>query len=309
MKVFISSTVYDLIDIRSELEVLMRDMGISPVLSDSATSDFMTLPDKNSIETCLVNLSACDEMIVILSSRYGPSLKQAGFEDISATHLEYHKAKKEGIPVHFYVRDRLESDYRTWKKNKGALDLGWVDNAKNYRLFEFITEHQKLVASRPQNNWYMTFRNSVELKLLIRRDLALPAAKASLERAIRENRVPIFEGIFEVEKRDSVYYCKSTFRNVGTVPAYNVTLDWVGKKKDISIPVIAPDSDHLQCFFWDMTSYSGSMALNYCTPEGHRVSDVFKVGFEDFGGNIKYGITLRDRIYRAGTEMPFKIEE
>ena len=40
MRVFVSSTVYDLVDIRGELEQLLRELGISPVMSDHKLSDF-----------------------------------------------------------------------------------------------------------------------------------------------------------------------------------------------------------------------------------------------------------------------------
>ena len=110
-KVFISSTVYDLLDIRAEVEQLLRDMRLVPVLSGSATSGFQPLADQNSIETCLANLRQCDAMIIILCQRYGPSLAPAGFPDLSATHLEYREAKNLGKPIHMYVRDRLEGDY------------------------------------------------------------------------------------------------------------------------------------------------------------------------------------------------------
>ncbi len=39
MKVFVSSTVYDLLDIRAEIAELLRSLDISPVLSDDPISD------------------------------------------------------------------------------------------------------------------------------------------------------------------------------------------------------------------------------------------------------------------------------
>jgi hypothetical protein len=94
MRVFISSTAYDLLDVRAELASMLRSIGITPVLSDDKLSAFEVQPDKNSIETCLVNLRACDEAIFLLDRRYGSSLKGAGFDDVSATHLEYQTAKE-----------------------------------------------------------------------------------------------------------------------------------------------------------------------------------------------------------------------
>ena len=66
-KVFVSSTCYDLIDLRADVQHGLRDMGLAPVLSDDSTSDFEVAPDKNSIETCLVNVDACDHVIFVLS--------------------------------------------------------------------------------------------------------------------------------------------------------------------------------------------------------------------------------------------------
>jgi Glu-tRNA(Gln) amidotransferase subunit E-like FAD-binding protein len=77
MRVFISSTVYDLIDVRAELAEQLRTLGITPVLSDDKLSGFsIQQHDINSIETCLVNVDSCDEVVLILDKRYGPTLKK-----------------------------------------------------------------------------------------------------------------------------------------------------------------------------------------------------------------------------------------
>ena len=312
MKIFVSSTIYDLIDVRAELESLLRGMGISPVLSDSATSDFSPCPEKNSIETCLVNLRASDCLVVILSRRYGPSLQKAGFDNVSATHLEYREARSHGMPIRFYVRDRLESDYRIWRRNQGSVELTWVEDPKDYRLFDLMQEHEHLVAKKPGTNWYMPFRHSVELKSLLRRDMALPAAKASLERAIRENHMPIFDCQLNVKANTptpGMSYASHAFRNVGTVPAYNVSLDWSDKKESEPTPVIAPGSELVQNSFIEYPGFSRAMTLAYYTPDGHKVSDVFQTGINVEGHAIRSGIRLVKRVYKAGTEAPFRIEE
>lgn len=123
MRVFISSTVFDLIDVRAELGELCRSVGIIPVLSDDKLSDFRVQPDENSIQTCLTNVESCDEFVLILNRRYGPRLGKFGFDDISATDLEYRKAVDRKIPIHFYVRDRLDADYSIWKKTAGPIRL------------------------------------------------------------------------------------------------------------------------------------------------------------------------------------------
>ncbi len=88
-RIFISSTCYDLIDLRAELKEFIYSTDLKPVLSDHLDTEFTTFKDQNSIQTCLINLVSCKVVIIILSQRYGPSLKKAGFGDLSATHIEY----------------------------------------------------------------------------------------------------------------------------------------------------------------------------------------------------------------------------
>lgn len=145
MRVFVSSTVYDLLDIRAELDQLLRDLGVSPVMSDEKLSEFNVPFDANSIEACLLNIESCDAVIFVLDKRYGPTLGKHGFDDVSATHLEYRHAKRHSKPIFFYVRDRLEADYIIRKKNKEAdeLQLSWI-SAQDHRLLEFLEEHRAL---------------------------------------------------------------------------------------------------------------------------------------------------------------------
>lgn len=82
MKVFVSSTSYDLLDVRAEVANLLSEMKMTPVLSDQQSSDFDVKPQKNTIEVCLMNLRISDWVICILDQRYGPSLKKAGFDDV-----------------------------------------------------------------------------------------------------------------------------------------------------------------------------------------------------------------------------------
>ncbi|MDB5283878.1 MAG: hypothetical protein JWO06_2953, partial [Bacteroidota bacterium] len=110
-KIFVSSTCFDLIDFRAEIKEYLESTGFIPIMSDQNNSEFITLPNENSIETCLVNLRSCNIVIFALSKRYGGNLKNVGFGDYSATHLEYLEAKKHNKRILFFVRDRLLADF------------------------------------------------------------------------------------------------------------------------------------------------------------------------------------------------------
>lgn len=314
-KVFISSTVYDLLDIRDELEQSIRDAGLVPLLSDSATSNFTVAPDANSIETCLTNVRSSDHVMVILSQRYGPSLHKAGYPDISATHLEYLEAVNSGKPVYVYVRDRLESDYRIWRKNgaDSSLKYTWVKSSE-LRLFEFLHEHQELVANKPSSNWYYVFRTSVDLKRQIQHDLRVPAGRASLTKAIANNNVPVFQGVTNVECVPGKYILKCELTNYGNSPAFNVITKW--RKGEANIdetpsPIVAPNHLITRVFVAEgSVCFNDILDLTYNTAEGHTIVDEFKVGLRTHGAaNILHSIQHTCRKYKLGTSTPFIIED
>lgn len=315
-KIFVSSTVYDLLDVRAEVEHLLRDMRLVPVLSGSSTSGFQPLPDRNSIETCLANLRQCDAMIVILSQRYGPSLEPAGFSDVSATHLEYTEAKSLGIPIHMYVRDRLEADFCISKKNKESdVELTWVAR-QDRKLFALLGEHRQLAHGTSGSNWFDTFRDSVELKTLIKRDLGLIASRNELETLIAENLVPIMAVNVNVAPPQSgEMLIKITIRNVGTVPAYRLSWDFSGNhNQGDEIPVLAPQQETYQGFVYgyDGQPWNDEMTMTYYTPQGHHIRDEYTVGTRRASATVfASGATCRSKTYcvASGDVRPYVIAE
>lgn len=195
-KVFVSSTCYDLIDLRAEVERGLRDMGLSPVLSDRGTSDFKLAQDQNSVETCLVNVDDCDHFILILSQRYGPTLESYGYGELSATHVEYNRALDRKKPVYFYVRDHLKADYDHWRKNPTAENrYPWCKGKDDaIKLFSFIDQRtQPPGSTEVRNNWIQTFQSSVDLVQQIRKDLAAPAGGALLQHLAETGQLPEIE--------------------------------------------------------------------------------------------------------------------
>jgi hypothetical protein len=234
MKVFVSSTCCDLIDLRAELHDDLRDLGVEARFSDIKESDF-ELPNNavtNSIETCLINLRACNVVVVVLSQRYGPPLPEL-FDRLSAAHLEYREARKHELPCHVYIRDRLVADWTAWKRNGRTDDYRptWAAPADMAALFGFIEEHQQLVRESGEadsNNWYWPFRSSVDLRADLRRRLAPAAFRATGEKLVRAGEVPIIlvwgQGVaqFRGPPAEIAYRFAFDLVNAGTSPAIGV---------------------------------------------------------------------------------------
>ena len=304
MKVFVSSTVFDLLDIRAEIESHLASMGITPVLSGSPTSTFEVMPDRNSIETCLVNVESCDAVVVILCQRYGPSLANAGFTDLSATHLEYQRAREKQIPLYVYVRDRLEADYRYWKNlpeaTRSEAKYAWVKGkGDNQRLFSLLHEHQELNRMSSNTNWFSPFRDSIELKKLLTRDLGKAAAVVQLETLIQSDRMPVLQPIGELDCSDNflgnsqaetVSVIRFQLQNESPTAAFNVRIelvhDWLVSPHQDCCPSIAPGGHTLFSVLLPFPRQDvdarGSLLVQYASALGHEVQDRYDLRTDAF---------------------------
>ncbi len=320
MKVFISSTVYDLLDVRAELACELAALGISPVLSDDKLSDFKVDCNVNSIETCLVNVDACDAVILILDRRYGPKLGQFGFEDVSATHLEYRRAAASNKPVHFFVRDRLLADHTIWKRNKkkDEIELAWVES-KNHGLFDLLDEHMPLVSKKNGSNWIHTFTSSVDLNTAVRKTFGAIVLPERVVSAIQHNEFPIIDVSVKVEyvasgSRGSPYLSIATdVVNVGGGPAFNVRVH-LDSEESAKIPemVVMPTGKRFpMCSQYPLLTGSEcnlTLVVSYESAIGVSVSDRFKIHGAKYGNALSSGGILESRSYRRCSEVTVVIE-
>lgn len=307
MRVFVSSTVYDLIDVRSEIEEHLRSLGLTPVLSDSPTSAFDASSQTNSIETCLVQLRSCDKVIVILSNRYGPVLGRAGFQNISATHLEYREAIECKKPLVFYVRDRLEADYRHWrgldKEQRPSAEFQWVSRSQDFPLFDFLHEHQTLQNQNDKSNWFSAFRDIRELKQLVSRDFRAEAFRGQLDRILSEGRLPASQLYLETTRGNRERLHLTVFlTNAGNQAMCNVRVDGRSASKTLfadNTAWLAPNASWQS----EVSTFSDlkrdelkSITVTYELPVGHRGRDHFEVTtFDDPSKSVgrEGGVVLR----------------
>lgn len=317
MHVFVSSTIYDLLDIRAEIYTLLKALGISPVMSDEKLSEFNLKFDANSIETCLVNVERSDAVIVTLSQRYGPRLGKYGFEDISATHLEYRRAKELKKPIYFYVRDRLEAEYCAWKKNKRKDDFKrvWVEDAG---LFAFLEEHRQLRAK--ENNWFSIFTNSLDLKDAIRRNFEPRIRPQMVIDAIGQNRFPLFAVHQDMDwmPTGAIPSLKITvtITNVGGSPAFNFSPRWSDESTKVDpVSILAPNQ-HTTCLLLMNLAMGNEikmdLLLEYDSVLGVSVCDTYEIYALVQGGRngtVIGGAKLKSRKFRNAPPLKITIED
>ncbi len=102
--VFISSTCYDLKQIRDDLKnIIEKDLGLEALLSEYKS--FPLDPSLGTVENCLRAVQErADILVLIVGTRYG-AITDSGK---SVTNLEYLRAKEKGIPIYAFVDRKIK---------------------------------------------------------------------------------------------------------------------------------------------------------------------------------------------------------
>ena len=128
---FVSSTCYDLAQLRADLRDFAEAFGFEPVLSE--LDSFPVDPSQSAIQNCLDAVrTRADLFVLVVGGRYG-SMNDAGK---SITNLEYLEASARGLPKYVFVKSEILSILPVWRANPGADFSSTVDTPK---LFEFVS--------------------------------------------------------------------------------------------------------------------------------------------------------------------------
>lgn len=128
---FVSSTCYDLGQVRTDIRDFAESIGFEPFLSEF--DSFPVNPNQNTLSNCLNAVkNHADIFVLIVGGRYG-SITDTGK---SITNLEFAEADIKGIPKYVFVKEDILSLLPIWKANPDADFSSAVDTPK---LFEFIS--------------------------------------------------------------------------------------------------------------------------------------------------------------------------
>lgn len=142
-RVFVSSTCYDLGQVRDNLISFIKSFYFEPVLSENG--DVFYHPDLHTHESCINEVGSCELFILIIGGRFGGNYVYDKKKSI--VNAEYVAARENNIPVFTFVKREVYEDHRLFQKNKHLKDV--IDHiifpsiekqeyAKN--IFQFIDE-------------------------------------------------------------------------------------------------------------------------------------------------------------------------
>jgi len=130
--IFISSTFYDLRQVRADLFHFIEDqLGYRALASEHAS--FPVDPDIDTIENCRERVQKdADCMVLIVGSRYGSIPTDLSK---SVTNIEYEIAHAKGIPIYTFIQKEILAILPAWESNPNADFSTIVDSPA---LFQFI---------------------------------------------------------------------------------------------------------------------------------------------------------------------------
>jgi len=157
--IFVSSTCYDLAQLRQNLHAFIESFGMIPVLSEF--NSFPVDPNVGAIGNCLAGVKdIADIFILVVGGRYG-SQTEGGR---SFTNLEYLEAKAKGIPRYVFVQKAILAAFPIWQNNREGNFTTTVDSPK---LFEFLES-----ISDPKDNWLFPFESAQDIIDTLRKQFA-----------------------------------------------------------------------------------------------------------------------------------------
>lgn len=157
--IFVSSTCYDLTQLRQDLRLFLESLGMIPLLSDF--NSFPVNPNLGAIENCLAGVKEkANIFVLVIGGRYG---SQTGTGK-SITNMEYLEAKAKGIPCYVFVQKPVLTALAIWRKNRSGDFSEIVDSP---HLFEFV---ESLLD--PKENWVFPFESAQDIIETLRKQLA-----------------------------------------------------------------------------------------------------------------------------------------
>jgi Domain of unknown function (DUF4062) len=159
--IFISSTCYDLNQVRLDLKRFIEGLGYDAVISES--SNFPVNPQTTTIDNCVDAVrKRADILVLVVGARYGSVVPG---QERSITNLEYLEAKTKGIPVYVFIAQQILHTLPIWRENRSGNFSKIVDTP---RLFEFADYLQ-----RESGEWVFDFNEVNDVIGKLRFQLAL----------------------------------------------------------------------------------------------------------------------------------------
>ncbi len=165
-RIFISSTFYDLRQIRLELDKFIESLGYEPVRNEEG--DIPYGKEEALQDYCYKEIDNIDILVSIIGSRYGSSANTKERDrEYSVSQQELKTALKNNKQVFIFIDKDVYTEYETYLLNKDneGIKYKYVDNPNIYRFIEEIR-------TLPNNNNIKGFETADDITRYLKEQFA-----------------------------------------------------------------------------------------------------------------------------------------
>jgi hypothetical protein len=156
MNIFLSSTCYDLVDLRAELEHHLASKGFTMLLSNRP--DFPISIGVHRHQACVDTVrDHCDLFILVLDKRFGAEYYCD--KKISVTMAEFNQARNSGKKIFVLVRQNVFDERLSFNANHSADKPYKPVHTDDIRTFQIMDDVQSMTGY-----WMQPFSDSIEAK-------------------------------------------------------------------------------------------------------------------------------------------------
>ena len=162
-RIFISSTFYDLKQIRSDIERSIRELGYEPVRHETGA---VAYANTEALESAAYReIELCDIIVFVMGGRYGTESEEDPGYSISQVELK--RALEKGIQVFIFVEGAVLHEYATYKLNAKTDNVKYssVDDIKVFRFLDGLY-------SLPKNNAIAQFEVAADITAFLKEQFA-----------------------------------------------------------------------------------------------------------------------------------------
>ena len=160
LNIFVSSTCYDLSQIRKDLREFITGLGHNPILSEQ--NDFPIDPQLDNWENCINAVKVfADIFVLIIGNKYG----SVGETGKSITNTEYLTAVQKGIPIYTFSLKQMTTILPLWERNP---DADFSDVVDNKQIFKFLVDVRK-----KSGRWNFEFESAQDIMDTLRKQLSI----------------------------------------------------------------------------------------------------------------------------------------
>lgn len=135
LNIFVSSTCYDLSQIRDDIKQCIISLGHNPILSE--LKDFPIDPNLSNSENCINAVkNEADIFVLLIGNKYGSVLESGK----SITNTEFNTAVEKGIPIYTFALKQMTALLPIWEKNP---DMDLSDIVDDKKVFVFLSDVRK----------------------------------------------------------------------------------------------------------------------------------------------------------------------